>query len=459
MKIPNCLGASVLLAIAIPAACASAQFYPLSRSEFHPHHPPAHASPMVRIITPQEGASFLLGDKIQICADADYFTNPIASVEFSADTNVLGVVSNGLWRSDTYCLSVSNLAAGPYQLTAVATDTGGISVTSPPVDITVVTDLPPKVAIFQPRDGAVILGPTNIQISDGAYDPDGTVASVEFFEGTNDLGTVPTPPVTYVTNHFGIFPIKAPYSLTWSNVAPGAYVLTAVATDNAGVASTSAPVSITVVTDLPPHVRIVFPERGAAYCAPATIHVTATASDPDGTIAQVQFFSGSDPVGVVIAPVFVTNWDDVDGFYSLTLSNVAAGSYTLTAVATDNAGVNSTSAPVAITVVSPPPPKVIITQPHYGETFYNAPLNINVCSWEKNFTNPVVNVQFFAGTNGIGWTTNSPSSCIVWSNVPPGAYLLNAVATDSQNLSVTSPPVGIIVTTNPPPKWSWEDRW
>lgn len=450
MKMLPCLGASALLAMAIPAAAAMAKLESPNNSDYSP---PSRPSPIVRIITPQDGAAFRVGDEVQICADADYFTNPVADVEFFADTNVLGVVSNGISRSDIFCLSVSNLAVGQYQLTAIATDTGGIAATSTPVDITVVTDFPPRIAIFTPRDGAVILGPTNILIDASAYDPDGTVASVQFFEGTNSLGTVPTPPVVYVSNRFGVYPVKQPYSVTWSNAPAGAYVLTAVATDNAGLSSTSAPVSITVVTDLPPHVQIVFPEKGATYPASANIKVGALAGDTDGGVTQVQFFAGAMSLGVVTTPVPSTTSNSVAALYSLTWSNASPGSYALTAVATDNAGLNSTSAPVDIKVLPPPSPEVFITQPHYGETFYGAPLNIDVCSWEQNFTNPVVNVQFYAGSTSIGSTSNAPSSCIVWSNAPAGVYLLKAVATDSDSLSVTSAPVGIIVTTNLPATW------
>jgi hypothetical protein len=107
-------------------------------------------------------------------------------------------------------------------------------------------------------------------------------------------------------------------------------------------------------------------------------------------------------------------------------------------------------------VVFPPPaPKVTITRPYNGATIYNAPASINVCAVERYFTNPVVNVQFYSGTNSLGGTTNSPYSCIKWSPVPAGAYTLTAVATDSSGLSVTSAPVNITVTTNAPPHiWS-----
>ena len=107
-------------------------------------------------------------------------------------------------------------------------------------------------------------------------------------------------PSTYITNKQGVFPIKnTSFCLTWDDVQPGAYTLTAVATDNDGAMTTSQPVDISVVTNLPPRVRLVSPYAGAKYFAPATVGICAAASDPDGTVASVEFFAGTNSLGVV----------------------------------------------------------------------------------------------------------------------------------------------------------------
>ncbi len=51
------------------------------------------------------------------------------------------------------------------------------------------TNLPPSVSIIEPKDGSVFYTPTNIQFLAKAIDPDGSVTHVEFFAGSNDLGT------------------------------------------------------------------------------------------------------------------------------------------------------------------------------------------------------------------------------------------------------------------------------
>ncbi|MGO8929115.1 MAG: Ig-like domain-containing protein [Limisphaerales bacterium] len=460
MKAYSCLRASLLSTLIIGASPALAQLpTPIGPIPW----PPPKAAPTVEIVTPSDGSMFLAPADIQIAALTAYFTDTVASVEFFAGTNSLGVVTNspkvlaGLGHSllpeALFWLAWSNVPPGEYALTATATDHAGNMVTSAPVDISVVTNFPPCVVITKPKNDAIILGPTNINISAAAIDRDGTVTQVEFFfEGTNSLGVVTNVPTIYVTNRYGVFPIQnTSFSLTWSNVAPGDYVLTAVATDNGGVTTTSQPVDISVVTHLPPQVKLIAPYNGATYFAPATIGICAATSDPDGTVTNVEFFAGTTSLGVVTNSTAVTNREGIYNEFCFTWSGVAKGAYTLTAVATDNAGATATSAPVSITVLPPPPPSVRITSPGRGEVFI-APANIWICSATRYFPDPVASVQYFSGTNSLGIVTNGPGFCFHWTKVPPGAYTLTATATDVAGTNiVTSPPVSITVKTKS--KW------
>ena len=99
-------------------------------------------------------------------------------------------------------------------------------------------------------------------------------------------------------------------------------------------------VTITAVNDAP-SVSLTAPTNGASFTAPATITLTANASDVDGTITTVGFYNGATLLG-----------SDTSSPYAYTWTNVAAGSYNLTARATDNGGLISTSAVVAITVTT-----------------------------------------------------------------------------------------------------------
>jgi len=92
-------------------------------------------------------------------------------------------------------------------------------------------------------------------------------------------------------------------------------------------------------TNFPPAVAIMSPTNGATYTAPADITITAEASDRDGTVSLVEFFQADTQLGAVTDSTYVFSWTNVD-----------AGSYTLTAKATDAGGANATSIPVNITV-------------------------------------------------------------------------------------------------------------
>jgi len=188
----------------------------------------------------------------------------------------------------------------------------------------------PTAALTAPANGATFTAPATITVSANASDSDGTVAKVDFFAGSTLIGTDTT----------------SPYSVAWNNVAAGSYSLTAVATDNDGATTTSAARTITVNgANQAPTVALTAPANGATFTAPATVTVSATAGDTDGTIAKVDFFAGTTLIGT-----------DTTSPYSVTWSNVGAGTYSLTAVATDNGGATTTSAARTVTVSAAPPP-------------------------------------------------------------------------------------------------------
>ena len=85
--------------------------------------------------------------------------------------------------------------------------------------------------------------------------------------------------------------------------------------------------------------NITYPVDAAIFTWKPSITITATASDPDGTVTKVEFRDGSTVIGT-----------DTSAPYSYTWKNVPSGSHSLTALATDNAGATATSSPVGIEV-------------------------------------------------------------------------------------------------------------
>ena len=91
---------------------------------------------------------------------------------------------------------------------------------------------------------------------------------------------------------------------------------------------------------MPPQVSLTSPATGTTLVAPvAQLDLTADATDSNGSITKVEFFSGSTKLG-----------EDTVSPYSFSWTNPVSGSYSLTAKATDNQGSTTTSNPVAITI-------------------------------------------------------------------------------------------------------------
>ncbi|HWI55877.1 MAG TPA: Ig-like domain-containing protein, partial [Bacillota bacterium] len=82
--------------------------------------------------------------------------------------------------------------------------------------------------------------------------------------------------------------------------------------------------------------------------APASLPLVASASDSDGSIAKVEFYTGTTKLGEMTTSPYTLLW-----------SGFGSGSYQLTAVATDNAGASTVSTPITISVAVPPPPAAL----------------------------------------------------------------------------------------------------
>jgi hypothetical protein len=196
---------------------------------------------------------------------------------------------------------------------------------------TVDTNEPPSITLTAPANEASLLEPAMVTITASASDPEGRLASVEFYSGTKLLGSAAT----------------APYSITVSGVPAGSYTLTAIAYDLDGGQSTSSPVPIIVAENQPPTVTLTSPVNNATFTAPATITIAATAADPENRLARVEFYTGGKLiVSAESAP------------YEVVVPSVPAGTYTLTAVAYDQDGFRTIADPVTIEVgaatLSPP---------------------------------------------------------------------------------------------------------
>jgi hypothetical protein len=334
-----------------------------------------------------------------------------------------------------------------------------------------------QITITAPTNGSVFMVPTNIVIDALVHDPSNKVAAVAFTAALGGGGV--TPPLGIflgaVTNGVPVTAQEKLYALTWSNALVGTWVITAQALDSHGlVEAGSPPVTITNLPPPVPSVDVATPTNGATFKAPTNIQLIAGASEKGGAISNVQFFDGYFSLGVVSNGVVV----DPPGSpgltpgslaFSLTWSNPAVGFHFLTAVAEDTHGQKTTSAKVTIFVGSNAPPVVRITSPPNNAVF-RAPVDIALLAYANDLSGYVSSVQFFAGSNSLGFgvpvvsseppppTNASPPAfqtnnfLLIWSNAPVGSNSITAVAIDNMGLAATSAPVKITVlpATTPP---------
>ncbi len=100
-------------------------------------------------------------------------------------------------------------------------------------------------------------------------------------------------------------------------------------------------------TNKPPTVSITAPTAGTTLTLGMATTISATASDPDGTVSKVEFLANGTKIG-----------EDTSSPYSISWSPNAAGDINLTARAIDNSSASTTSPAVAVKVndTSTPPP-------------------------------------------------------------------------------------------------------
>jgi RHS repeat-associated protein len=329
----------------------------------------------------------------------------ITKVEFFAGTELIGTVI-GQQPDDLYRVTWTNPAPAVYTVTARATNDRGDTAVSAPILITV--NARPVVSITTPQHQSIVTAPATVVVSAQAADADGSVASVEFFNGTTPIGTA----------------TAEPFATTLANLAAGSYTFSARVTDNHGATSESNPVSVTL--NAPPTVSLSTP--AAVVTAPGSFQITAAPTDADGTIQKVEFLQGSTPIATATSPPFTASTE-----------HLPFGTYTFTAVVTDNHGATGTSSPLSVRVNAPPSVTLSSTS-----TSFRAPANVPLTALPLDLDGTIASVQLFNGTTPIATLTGAPFN-LIWQSVPQGTYTLTAVVTDDLGATVTSAPFQISV--------------
>lgn len=274
---------------------------------------------------------------------------------------------------------------------------------------------PPTITLAPPSGGTTIVGGTSVTLTATASDPDGSVQLVRFFDGSTGIGERTSPP----------------WSISWTPTTAGTRTLTAQATDNLGstVPSNGVSVTVTAPANQFPTVTLTSPLPGASILVNSTVSLTATASDPDGTVVTVGFYDGTTLVG-----------SDATAPYAVQWTPASTGSRTLSARATDNQGLTGTSAGVTVTITPPAgqdtqAPTASLASPTDGATGLTGAPTFQVNAADNV---GVTGVEWQVDGEAIGQATSPPFSLNFTSlgSYSTGVHVVRARARDAAgNLS------------------------
>lgn len=286
------------------------------------------SAPSLAITAPASGSAHTEGTPIAFSVDALDADGCIGTVEFYANDTKIGNGQNYFLQSGRWLVQFNwnGAAVGTYAITARLRQ--GLTYSSAPIEVRVDPNSSPVAHILSPAHGSVFRAPTDLAISAEAFDNDGYVTKVEFFADSQKLGEMAYPTSQYT------------YTLPWNAVPLGTHHLTIKATDNVGAITESAPVAISVVTNIPPAVHFTSPSTGTEYRAPLWVVGTFEMSDVDGSVVKTEFFVNGELEWMLPYPQS-----------SFQFKATEPGTYTFTVGATDNEGAITLSSPIEVHVL------------------------------------------------------------------------------------------------------------
>jgi PKD repeat protein len=280
----------------------------------------------------------------------------------------------------------------------------------------------PVVSLTQPTPLTTFTEPADIHLVAEASDPDGTVVEVSFLAGATVIGTA----------------TSAPYEMTWQDVPAGSYSLTAVARDDSGATTTSAPVAITVDAMIPNGVPTA-QAQAVTVAEDGVVGITLSGTDPEGEALTY---------AIVNAPAHGTlQGSGVSWSYAPALNFAGADSFSFRV--TDAAGQASDPAVVSITVtaVNDVPVAAFTVIPATG----TAPLVVGVdAGGSSDVEGPLAAYQWSFGDGGTGSGLTASHTYTL-----AGSYVVTLTVTDSQGATATTTRA---VTVTPAAGW-WDAGW
>ena len=403
--------------------------------------------PTVSINGPVSGAFLATTVATTISGIATDPDGTITNVQVFANGSLIGSTtpaSNGTWT-----MSWTPAALGVVSLVAIATDDKANAIASPAVGVNVTDTTSPTITLAATPGSSAIpvtlpAGSTRNILATVGASTGRAVVRVEFFVNATKVGEKTT----------------APYSFRYTApTTTGAYVFSARATDNTGLArDAQLPLNVIAAVGAPPTINLLTPTNGTTVVPTAgtaivatSVSLAASAIAPGGSITSVQFYANGSPT------LNTTSTNPVTAApYTASFNPNTPGSYVLDAIATDDRGNTVVSNAVTITAAFGTP-TVAITSPNPNATARatpNVPITISATAQGGSGAG-VILVEYLLDGQQIGTRTvgisNGITTSYVFSWTPTtaqlGTHQLTARVTDTNSLTATStPPVNIIVS-------------
>lgn len=202
----------------------------------------------------------------------------------------------------------------------------------------------PVVKLTSPAEGATFIQGEKVTIEANAFDRDGKISYVDFYRDGVRIARDKTAPYGYTA---------------WSGFE-GNHDVYAVAVDNNNSNTLTDSLRYTVTLDqpapppMPPAVTLTAPANGASFVEGQSVVIEANASDSDGNIARVDFYSNGQLLGSDTSAPYSHNWSG------------SAGSHSIHAVAVDNDKL-TTKSDVNHTTIEEAPKGKLVTYPANNE--------------------------------------------------------------------------------------------
>lgn len=276
-----------------------------------------NVAPSISPLAPNNNSTILSTQPISAAANASDGDGSIKQVEFKLDS--------GSWKVDTtypYSYNFGKLSAGSHRIHYRSKDNENkYSSSTPYRNITIRVNQAPSISPALPWNNTVFNALEYVTATASATDSDGDVKQVEFKVDSGSWKVDTT----------------SPYSYNFGTQSIGSHTVYYRALDYDGKYSASTPTrSFTVrAPNIGPSISPLTPSANATYLTTQSVNASASASDSDGSVKQVDFRLDSGAW-----------YSDTTYPYSYNFGKLSAGAHTIRYRAVDNENKYSTSQPL-----------------------------------------------------------------------------------------------------------------